>query len=49
MLSDGKLEQRLLADAEAFASEASELDEDGFISRTLAALGDHQPAETPGE
>ena len=35
--------KRLLDDAESFAKEAASLDEEGFISRTLAYLG--VPAE----
>lgn len=33
------VEKRLLDDAESFAKEVKSLDEKGFISRTLAALG----------
>ena len=33
------VKERLLHDAESFATEVRTLDEEGFISRTLAALG----------
>lgn len=33
------VEKRLLEDAESFAEEVTSLDEEGFISRTLAVLG----------
>lgn len=33
------VEKRLLDDAESFAKEITSLDEEGFISRTLAVLG----------
>jgi hypothetical protein len=50
------VEKRLLEDAESFAKEVTSLDEEGFISRTLAVLGipakdsdtiSEQEAETP--
>ncbi len=33
------VEKRLLEDAASFAKEVTSLDEEGFISRTLASLG----------
>jgi len=33
------VEKRLLEDATSFANEVASLDEEGFISRTLAVLG----------
>jgi hypothetical protein len=33
------VEKRLAEDAESFAKEVASLDEEGFISRTLAVLG----------
>lgn len=33
------VEQRLVDDAKSFAKEVASLDEEGFISRTLALLG----------
>jgi hypothetical protein len=37
--ADVDVEKRLLDDAASFAREVNSLDEEGFISRTLAALG----------
>ena len=52
------VEKRLLEDARSFANEVTSLDEEGFISRTRAALGlppkdsdtvtESENEETPG-
>lgn len=39
------VEKRLLDDAAAFAEEVTALDEEGFVSRTLEALGAALPED----